>query len=75
MDEVIADPLSKFISLYQRDYGEGIVAPEQPGKEIHQLVPEHLNRKWYDYINEKGFFRDLPVIEDSQKVLKALQEK
>lgn len=75
MDEVIADPLAKFIDLYRRDYGVEIPAELAPGKEIFQLVPEHLNRKWYDYINEPGFFRDLPVITGSQETLKALQEK
>ena len=31
--------------------------------------------KWYDYINEKGFFRDLEVIEGSVEALKKLQEQ
>jgi 5'(3')-deoxyribonucleotidase len=75
MDEVIADPISKFISLYEREYG--IKLPEQlpPGKEIFELVPEEVNRKWYEYINEPGFFRDLPVIPGSQEVIRALMDK
>ncbi len=75
MDEVIADPLSKFIALYERDYG--IRLPEQlpAGKEIYELVPEEVNRKWYDYINEPGFFRDLPVIPGSREVIRRLMER
>jgi len=38
-------------------------------------VPQDVNQKWFEYINEKGFFRDLAVIPDSQRVIKALQEK
>lgn len=73
MDEVIADPITKFITLYQRDYGIEIAAELEPGKEIHQMVPEHINREWYKYINEKGFFRDLPVIAGSQEIIRQLQ--
>lgn len=75
MDEVIADPISKFIALYHRDYGIEIASELEPGKEIHQMVPEHINRRWYDYINERGFFRDLPVIPGSREVIRNLQEK
>ena len=75
MDEVIADPISKFIALYQRDFGIEIPAGLEPGKEIHQMVPGHMNMKWYEYINEPGFFRDLPVIHGSQETLKALHDK
>ncbi len=75
MDEVIADPLSKFISLYERDYGIRLPAELEPGKEIHELVPAEVSRKWYDYINEPGFFRDLPVIPDSREVIRELMER
>lgn len=75
MDEVIADPISKFIALYHRDYGIEIPTGLEPGKEIYQLVPEHINTKWHEYINEPGFFRDLPVIPGSQETLKTLQKK
>ena len=75
MDEVLADPISKFIKLYNRDYGIPIDTVIEPGNEIYQHVPEHINHKWFDYINEKGFFRDLPVIEGSIDALKKLQEQ
>lgn len=74
MDEVLADPLSKFIKLYHRDYGVPLDLKLQPGNEIYHHVPEHANRKWYDYINEKGFFRDLPVISGSVQAVKKLQQ-
>ena len=74
MDEVLADPTTKFIQLYNRDYGVPLDTFLQPGNEIYHHVPEHINHKWFDYINEKGFFRDLPVIEGSVKALQKLQE-
>ena len=75
MDEVIADVIPKFIKLYNRDYGVPLDLVIEPGNEIYKHVPENVNRKWFDYINEPGFFRDLEVIPDSQRVIKALQEK
>ncbi|WP_233166973.1 5' nucleotidase, NT5C type [Pedobacter nototheniae] len=75
MDEVIADVIPKFIKLYNRDYGVPLDLVIEPGNEIYKHVPEDVNRKWFDYINEPGFFRDLEVIPDSQRVIKALQEK
>jgi 5'(3')-deoxyribonucleotidase len=55
MDEVIADPIAKFIALYHRDYGVPLDLKLNPGNEIYHHVPEHINNKWFDYINEKGF--------------------
>ena len=74
MDEVLADPLVKFIELYHRDYGISLDLKIEPGNEIHQHVPAHINNKWYDYINEKGFFRDLHVIDGAVEAVKKLQE-
>ncbi len=75
MDEVLADPLHKFIQLYHRDFGIPLDLRLEAGNEIYHHVPEHINHKWHDYINEKGFFRDLPVIEGSVEAVKKLQEK
>jgi len=75
MDEVIADVIPKFIKLYNRDYGVPLDLVIEPGNEMFKHVPENINQKWFDYINEPGFFRDLTVIPDSQDVIRALQEK
>lgn len=75
MDEVIADVIPKFISLYNRDFDVPLDLVIEPGNEVFKQVPQDVNQKWFEYINEKGFFRDLNVIPDSQRVIKALQEK
>lgn len=75
MDEVLADPIAKFIELYNRDYNVPLNLQIAPGNEIFQHVPEHINHKWFDYINEKGFFRHLPLIEGSVDAVKKIQEK
>jgi 5'(3')-deoxyribonucleotidase len=75
MDEVLADPIYKFIQLYNRDYGVPLDLILEPGNEIYQHVPEHAKDKWFDYINEKGFFLDLKPLEGSVEAVKKLQEK
>jgi 5'(3')-deoxyribonucleotidase len=75
MDEVLADPIDKFIALYKRDHGAELLLDQMHGKEFFELLPPELNNSWYDYINEKGFFRDLNLIPDSQRVVKELCEK
>jgi len=75
MDEVIADAVGKFIKLYNRDYNVPLDLKIDAGNEIYHHVPQDVNQKWFEYINEPGFFRDLEVIADSQRIIKALQEK
>lgn len=75
MDEVIADVIPKFIKLYNRDFGVPLDLVIEPGNEVFMQIPEDVNQKWFEYINEPGFFRDLDVIPDSQQVIRALQEK
>lgn len=74
MDEVLADPLQKFIALYNRDYGLPLNTILDPGNEIYHHVPLHVKDKWFEYINEEGFFRDLAPIEGSVEAVKKLQE-
>lgn len=75
MDEVLADPLHKFITLYNRDYGIPLDTILDPGNEIYHHVPEHVKDKWFDYINEEGFFRDLDPIPGSIEAVQKLQLK
>lgn len=75
MDEVLADPIHKFIQLYNRDHQVPLDLVTKPGTEIFQNVPDEVNDKWFDYINEKGFFRDLPVIDGAVEAVKKLQQR
>jgi 5'(3')-deoxyribonucleotidase len=74
MDEVLADPIHKFIRLYNRDYNTPTDLLQEPGKEFFHHLPAEINSKWYEYINEKGFFRDLPVIDGAIEAVRKLQE-
>src|SRR5690606_18831805 len=75
MDEVMADTLHKFLTLYHRDFGIAMDSHQAPGKELHENLPEHLNGQWKIYANEKGFFRDIPPMPGAIETIKALQTR
>lgn len=72
MDEVIADVRPKFLDLYEREFGRRLTKDDYWGKKIYQVGGAHRIR---DYLFEKGFFADLPVMPGSQEVLRELQEE
>lgn len=71
MDEVIADVIPKFLDYYERDFGERPDKSQWWGKKIYQLPnAAHIR----SYLQDEGFFADLPVMEHSQEVVKWLCE-
>ncbi|SFC04878.1 5'(3')-deoxyribonucleotidase [Parapedobacter composti] len=75
MDEVLADTHQKFLALYHQDYGIAMDIYQEPGKELHENLPDHLREQWKVYIHQKGFFRDIPPMRDAIETVKALQER
>jgi len=75
MDEVIADTIQKFISLYKQNHQLEISVSGMGGKEFSEMLPLDLINTNRKYINEPGFFRDIPVMPGSREVVKALCEK
>lgn len=75
MDEVIADPIDKFIAIYQQKHGYNFTLDEMHGKEFRELLPGDINHTLHEYIHEKGFFRDLKPIAGAQEVLEKLSHK
>jgi len=71
MDEVIADVYPKFADYFEKEFGRRPDPSEYHGIKIYELDgASHIR----DYIHEKGFFRDLPVMPHSQKVVQELLE-
>ena len=71
MDEVIADVIPKFLDFYERDFGERLEKSKWWGKKIYHLPnAAHIR----GYLEDEGFFADLPVMEGSQEVVKWLTE-
>jgi 5'(3')-deoxyribonucleotidase len=69
MDGVIADVYTRFLDLYEQETGIRKNMDDLIGIKEGESFPEVL--KWVD---SPGFFRSLPVIPDSQRVLKLLNE-
>lgn len=75
MDEVLADVIAKFKALYKRDHPEEALQELKDGQEFYEILPERIAGDFRKHIYEKGFFRDLEVIKDSQRVVKELDKK
>jgi 5'-nucleotidase len=70
MDGVLADVLSVFMDLDERDFGRRKTLDEVWG------VPElKAFERALEYVHRDGFFRSAPVIADSQDVLYKLNQR
>ncbi|MVN78615.1 5'-3'-deoxyribonucleotidase [Hymenobacter sp. HMF4947] len=75
MDEVMADSIARFQEWYGRDFQLELTLEALHGKSAADAVaPEH-QPALRAYPNAVGFFRDLPVIKDSQRVLQELAQR
>ncbi|MEL6656446.1 MAG: 5'(3')-deoxyribonucleotidase [Bacteroidota bacterium] len=72
MDEVVADVMPKFVDFYEQEFGQRLQREDYWGKKIYDIPgAKQLRNVLYD----KGFFRDLPVMENSQEVVAELHER
>lgn len=69
MDGVLADVYARFTELYEEETGLRKTPLELVGLKEGEAYPEV-----YRWVGTPGFFRSLPVIHDSQRVLKLLNE-
>jgi 5'-nucleotidase len=67
MDGVLADVYSRFFELYKKETGLTKTMDEVIGLKEGEAFPQALS-----WVETAGFFRNLPVIPDSQRVLKLL---
>jgi 5'-nucleotidase len=70
MDGVIADVYTRFFELYEEETGMKKTMNEIIGLKEGEAFPQVL--RW---VETPGFFRTLPVMKDSQRVLSLLNEK
>lgn len=69
MDGVMADIYTRYFELYKQETGLTKSPDEIIGLKETEAFPQAL--RW---VEKAGFFRNLPVIPDSQRVLKQLNE-
>ena len=75
MDEVIADSLSRFLVWYERDHGIKLDPDQLQGKKVHEIVGNEHRELLRGYPHQAHFFKDLPVMADSQEVIRRLSER
>jgi 5'(3')-deoxyribonucleotidase len=74
MDEVLADALAEHLARYNRDHGESITKGQLTGKWLWDVVSADRHERLEGYLRSEDFFEDLPVVEDSQRVLALLSK-
>ncbi len=74
MDEVIADAFGRHISLYNRATGENISLDDIREKGLRGAIPAERRAMFSQIPHQDGFFADLDVMADSQRVLRLLSE-
>jgi 5'(3')-deoxyribonucleotidase len=75
MDEVMADTYGHFLELYNAEFNTELRLDEISHGEAWQNVPLDHQQRVKQYHWEKGFFRDLKPIKDSQEILARLNEQ
>jgi 5'-nucleotidase len=75
MDEVMADALSRHLELYNADLDPAFTRDDLQGRHLGEAVPEEHRERVRQYVRNIGFFKDLPVIEGSQEVIRDLQQR
>ncbi|MEM6316172.1 MAG: 5'(3')-deoxyribonucleotidase [Bacteroidota bacterium] len=73
MDEVMANPNARFLEWYERDYQKKVTEAMlfESGQKFYEFVQQPKLR---NYLHVKGFFKDLPIMPDSQEVIKWLSQ-
>ncbi|MCX2745701.1 5'(3')-deoxyribonucleotidase [Mangrovivirga sp. M17] len=72
MDEVMADTLEALIDRYQNDFNIEIDRTDMEGWHLEDYVdPEH-KQEILNYMKQKGFFENLPLIEGAQETIEKL---
>jgi 5'(3')-deoxyribonucleotidase len=75
MDEVIADAVAEHLLRYNRDHDDKITKDDLHGKWLWDVVSVDRHPALEEYLRSEDFFAVLEVMPESQRVLKALQQK
>jgi 5'(3')-deoxyribonucleotidase len=72
MDDVMADAVARFFDWYERDFGVLYTKDDIHGKKLSEIVPEENRQTVLNYPHQKGFFKNLPVIENAKEIIEIL---
>ena len=74
MDDVMAFTVKKIVDRYENEFGYHVTEEELAGKLVEDAVPAAHRQLVLDWIHEPGFYRDLPVMIDAQRVVYELNK-
>jgi 5'-nucleotidase len=74
MDGVIADLHLEWVNRYNRDYSDNLKPSDIINWNWHTLVKIECGSKIYDYLDDPSIFENLPIIKNSQYVIRELSK-
>ena len=75
MDEVTADTMAHYLERYNNEFNVLLTKEHLQGKRVLEIVdPAHL-AKARAYFEDENFFADIPVMPDSQEVVRELMTR
>lgn len=75
MDEVMADALGELLARYNHEKKTEFTKKDLQGKWLWQVLPPGGQNLIEGYLQSDDFFEDLPIIPDSQKVLREIADR
>lgn len=75
MDEVIADPMGDMVSWYEKTHGLKVDYDQMKEGSWVRGFPEQHRKIVLERLYSEGFFRNLPVMDDAQDVLKEMNKR
>ena len=75
MDEVMADTLYEHLRRYNEQYDEALTPEDLAGKNLWEITPIDRQQQLRAFLDAEDFFEDLPLMPDSQEVLKDLTRR
>jgi 5'-nucleotidase len=74
MDEVLADTLARFLSEYNREFGENLTKAHLSERKLAEIIPADRRARLRHYALSPGFFRAIQPMAGSAPVLAELRE-
>jgi len=75
MDEVMADTLAEHLRRYNQAFDEEVKVDDLVGKGLWEITPLDRQQQLRAFLDAEDFFEDLPLMPDSQQVLKDLSAR
>lgn len=75
MDEVMADTLAEHLRRYNQEFDEEVKVDDLVGKGLWEITPLDRQQHLRAFLDAEDFFEDLPLMPDSQRVLKDLSAR